>query len=397
MDTFNNAKKYLELIKRYKIITDNIDECIWLFNLNSRSYEYISPSITKIRGLSSKCAIKQRAEDRFTPEALNKMKIQFSKRLSRFLAGDRSKNIISYIDEYEQYCKDGTIKKVEISTKLILNQKTNIIYILGVSRNASYAKNSTNNTHKLLSIDNGRIYCFGKLLVYGTINSFPVKWRTKKSEELFAYLLQNRKQEISKWKICDILWPEYSSDKINNRLHTTIYKMKQTLISANIKFNFKFINGCYWFNIPDAYVDIIEFDSILNSDIVITKSTIEKYKKAFLLYKNRYLEGNDFVWSFSQKELYSSKYQKLVKHLIDFYIKKSNYAEVEKIVLQVLDICPLNDYANEMYLKLCFIKKDKISFINHYKLLINLYKSELEIEPSINIQNLYKSIMNNWH
>lgn len=397
MDTFNNIKKYLELIEKYKIIAENIDECIWLFNLSSKRYEYISPSISKIRGLSSKCAIKQRAEDRFTPEALKKMKIQFSKRLSSFLAGDRSKNIISCIDEYEQYCKDGTIKKVEISTKLILNQKTNIIYILGVSRNISYRENPTNNGYELLSIDNGHIYCFGKLLVYGVNSNCPVKWRTKKSEELFAYLLQNRKQEISKWKICDILWPECSSDKINNRLHTTIYKMKQTLISANIKFNIKFINGCYWFNTSDAYVDIIEFDSILNSDIVITENTIEKYKKAFSLYKNRYLEGNDFVWSFSQKELYSSKYRKLVKHLIDFYIKKNNYVEVEKIVLKVLEICPLDEYTNEIYLKLCFIKKDKISFTNHYKLLQNLYKNELGIEPSINIKNLYNSIMNSWH
>lgn len=397
MDTFNNKKKYLELIEKYKIIADNIDECIWLFNLNNRQYEYISPFISNIRGLSSKCAIEQKAEDRFTPESLKKMKIQFSERLSKFLAGNRNKDILSYTDEYEQYCKDGSIKKVEISTKLILNPKTNIIYILGISRNTCHAKNPTNNAHKLLSIDNGRIYCFGKLLVYGTNNSFPVKWRTKKSEELFAYLLQNRKQEISKWKICDILWPECSSYKINNRLHTTIYKMKQTLISANIKFSMKFINGCYWFNISDAYVDIIEFDSILNSDIVITKNTIEKYKKAFSLYKNRYLDGNDFVWSFSQKELYSSKYVKLVKHLINFYIEKNNYVEVEKIVLKVLKICPLDEYTNEIYLKLCFIKKDKISLTNHYKLLKNLYKSELGIKPSANIQNLYISIMNSWH
>lgn len=172
--------------------------------------------------------------------------------------------------------------------------------------------------------------------------------------------------------------------------------MKQTLISANIKFNISFINGCYWFDIADTYVDIIEFDAILNSDIVITEDTIDKYRKAFSLYKNRYLEGNGFVWAFSQMRLYSSKYQKLVKNLIDFYMKKNNYLEVEKIIFKVLKICPLDEYANKMCLKLYFQKKDKISFINHYKSLQTLYKTELGINPSINIKNYYSSIINNW-
>lgn len=396
MDTFNSTKEYLNLIEKYKIIAANMDECIWLFNLISKKFEYISPSIFKIRGLTVKNALNEELEARFTPESLKKLKLQFSKRLPRFLEGNRSENITSYIDEYDQYCKDGTIKKVEISTKLVLNKKTKNIYILGVSRDISYRKNLYQNIHKSLEIDKCRIYCFGKLLVYGNNSAYPVKWRTKKSEELFAYLLQNHEQKISKWKICDTLWPESSSTKISNRLHTTIYKMKQTLISANIKFNMKFINGCYWFSIPDAYVDAIEFDSILNSNIIVNKNTIEKYKKAFSLYTNRYLEGNDFVWSYFKRKLYSTKYLELIKNLISFYMKTNNYAEVKKVILRALKICPLDEYANKIYLKLCFINKDKISFVNHYKLLQDLYRNELGIEPSINIKNFYTAIINNW-
>lgn len=134
MYTFNYTKKNLNLIKKYKIIEENIDECIWLFDLASKKFKYISPSIFKLRGLTVEAAMKQKHEDRFTPESLQKMKSQLSRRLSKFVTGDISKSVVCNIDEYDQYCKNGTTKKIEISTKLIFNKETNIIYILGVSR-----------------------------------------------------------------------------------------------------------------------------------------------------------------------------------------------------------------------------------------------------------------------
>ncbi|WPC44320.1 PAS domain S-box protein [Clostridium sp. JS66] len=403
MDTFNTTKEYLDLIEKYKLIAENIDECIWLFDLANKRFKYISPSIFNLRGLTVEEAMNEKLEDCLTPESLKKVKSQGINRLPQFLHGDRGENIASSIDEYDQYCKDGTIKTIEISTKLILNKETNNVYVLGVSRDVSYRKslnkktdckseNSFNTVHGLLGIDKGRVYCFGKLLVYGNSSNSPVKWRTKKSEELFAYLLQNRGQEISKWKICDTLWSECDPNKVNNRLHTTLYKMKKTLNSANINFNIKFINGCYWFNLPDAYIDIAEFDSAITSDMIINDDTVKKYKKIFLLYKNRYLDGTDFVWSFAQMELYSIKYHKLVRCLIDYYMKKNSYIDAKRIVHNVLEIYPLDEYANEICLKLHLILKDRISFINHYKYVQELYKAELGIEPSSAIQKLYNSI-----
>jgi Response regulator containing CheY-like receiver and SARP domains len=89
--------------------------------------------------------------------------------------------------------------------------------------------------HKLCS--HGRIDCFGKLSAYGAGSGQPVKWRTAKTEELFAYLLQHLEKEVPKWKICEALWPEYDAEKVDIHLHTTVYKMKKVLTSANIQFN----------------------------------------------------------------------------------------------------------------------------------------------------------------
>jgi PAS domain S-box-containing protein len=400
MDVFNSTSEYLESIKKYKIIAENIDECIWIFDLANRCFKYISPSIYKLRGLTVEEAMNEKLEDCLTPESLKKIKVQGTTRLPHFLAGDRSENIASSIDEYEQYCKDGTIKIIEISTKLILNNETNSVDILGVSRDVSYRKKfdedlklELENVHELFGINNGRIYCFGKLLVYGNSSNSIIKWRTHKSEELFAYLLENREEPISKWKICEDLWPQHNLDKVNTLLHTTLYKMKKSLELANINFELKFINGSYYFSIPDVYIDVDEFKYITSSKIVIKNDSVKKYRKAFDVYKDHYLEENYFSWSLAKKETYSAKHYHLGKELINYYINVKDYAESQKIINEVLKRYPLDEFVNEICLKLYYIRNDRISFINQYKSTQRLFKKELGIQPSSQMKKLYKTLI----
>ena len=48
-----------------------------------------------------------------------------------------------------------------------------------------------------------------------------------------------------------------------------------------------------------------------------------------------------------------------------------------------------------MYLKLYFIKKDRVAFINHYKTMKKLFKTELEIDPNDSMQALYTTVLYN--
>lgn len=75
--------------------------------------------------------------------------------------------------------------------------------------------------------DKGRIYCFEKFLVYGVGSETAIMWRTSKTEELFAFLVQNVNKIISRVKIIQALWPEYDEEKSIMYLHTTIYNLKK--------------------------------------------------------------------------------------------------------------------------------------------------------------------------
>jgi two-component system LytT family response regulator len=240
---------------------------------------------------------------------------------------------------------------------------------------------------------NGRIYCFGKFSVYGTASKQPVKWRTSKTEELFAYMLQNLEKEVPKWRICEALWPEYDAEKVDIQLHTTIYKMKKVLAAANIDFVFRFINGCYWMSLHQVYIDTVDFDSQIASPVPVEESTIEKYEKALLLYKGDYLEDNDYLWALPKKEEYFKKYYKLVTAIVIYYMQRNDYTAAEKILHQILEKSPLNEAIHEMLLKCYFIKKDQVAFVTHYQAVRQLFKTELGIEPGKSIQALYQSMI----
>jgi two-component SAPR family response regulator len=240
------------------------------------------------------------------------------------------------------------------------------------------------------SADKGRVYCFGRLSVYGAGCGETVKWRTSKVAELFAFMLQNLDNEVPRWKIAQALWPECEEDKqLSVNLYTTVYKAKKTLLSANIKFDFTFKNGKYKMELPDVYIDAAAFAAITDGEITVTTASLDRYKRAFSLYKGNYLGENEYFWSQNEAEKYSIRYRRLVSELVKYYTNRSDYLAAEQILRDALTIIPLDDDLNTMLLKLFFMKRDRAALVMHYNKIKELYQNELGIAPSATIQNLF--------
>lgn len=242
--------------------------------------------------------------------------------------------------------------------------------------------------------NNGKIYCFNKFSVFGPGNNIPIKWRTSKSEELFAYMIHSHGCKAPKWQICEALWPYHDPEKLDIQLHTTIYKMKKALSSANIMYDFFFINGSYWLNMSNTYIDIVEFDRQVSYTKNIDSNNLEYFQNVFSLYKGDYLEENGYLWSLPQKAKYLQLYSNLAAELVRYYMSKDEYVFAETILLKQLERSPLNESANERLLQSYLARKDYPSFLTHYKTVCTLYEKELGIKPKESIQNLYEILVN---
>lgn len=116
---------------KYRLITENTSDAIWLYNLDQDRFIFCSPSIQQLRGISAEEAMLEKFPDTVTPEFRDILAEKVMDAKSYLL--DHPETTLSEILEIRQTTRSGNAIWVEISSKLRLNEQ-NELEILGVSR-----------------------------------------------------------------------------------------------------------------------------------------------------------------------------------------------------------------------------------------------------------------------
>lgn len=116
---------------RYKLIAENTNDVIFVIDLKTLKFNYVSPSIEKQRGYTVEEAMHQDLKEALTPESY----IEANKQMEITL-GALEKKQLHHIDHniYSQPCKDGRIIDVEISTSFVFNKEGIPVELVGISR-----------------------------------------------------------------------------------------------------------------------------------------------------------------------------------------------------------------------------------------------------------------------
>jgi len=117
---------------KYRLLTENASDVIWVFNLSKNEFEYISPAIFFLRGITQEEAMHQSLEESMTPESFVVVKDAIAKRMDSVPMNPGVPDYL--VMEIQQPCKNGGVIWVEISTKSRLNSEGQI-EIVGISRN----------------------------------------------------------------------------------------------------------------------------------------------------------------------------------------------------------------------------------------------------------------------
>lgn len=117
---------------RYRLLSENSSDVIWLFDLEANRFTYVSPSVERLRGFTAEEVLQQKFEDVLTPESYRMIAEALPQRLNAFAAGDESMRSMTH--EIVQTCKDGSTVPTEVVTTLIADSGRRVTHILGVSR-----------------------------------------------------------------------------------------------------------------------------------------------------------------------------------------------------------------------------------------------------------------------
>ena len=122
--------------KIFKALINNMADVVYVLNLKSGNFSYISPSVKEILGYTVEEAKKLHLGDLLTPES-NRLQSEMMKRDMQMAHNKKTK---SRKMELEVFHKNGSKLWVEMHAKFIIDDKRNPVAILGVARDISEKK-----------------------------------------------------------------------------------------------------------------------------------------------------------------------------------------------------------------------------------------------------------------
>ncbi len=122
----------------FRFIEQNSTHVTWIYNLEDQCFDYISPSVEKMRGYTLKEAMDQGFHESMDAADFQYVMNHLKPRIDRYEQGEESLQTLTH--EIRQPCKNGQMIWVEVTTTLLKNPQGRVHKILGVSHEITQKK-----------------------------------------------------------------------------------------------------------------------------------------------------------------------------------------------------------------------------------------------------------------
>jgi len=403
----NNSNKYHTDSYYESVVLNYSTDCAFVYSLERKVFLYVSPAIYKLIGYTVEELLEKSFSSIFTPKSNQHVTTEIDRRIYRFREGEKLPEIIYSTSDFEICCKDGSIKILEFSSTLFMDEGQNEILLSGIARDVTARyQYETDLIHRLKKAHliitkkehpkdapfDVHIYFFHKFRVLKK-DSSQLHWHTLKNEELFAFFLSYKGKTILKDDIIDNLWPNLNLQKSSAYLHNTLYSMKKDLQKANIVFSTKFKNNSYTYEIQNYTSDIDIFETLSNKIVLpfhhIDEESVECFESLIRIYQGDYLDLNGYLWAIPKSLDYFEKFKSASLTLAKYYFINRNYKDTKRILNKILSIDYFDESVHELLLKVYLKSKNFTSFIEHFNSMYEKLYPECHTKPKKSVQKLY--------
>lgn len=148
------------------------------------------------------------------------------------------------------------------------------------------------------------LVCLGSLTIRRPNSEIAyLKWRTTKAQELFAYLLHNRGQMVSRESLFRLLWPEFDTERAAAQLYNTIYTIRAVLKSEG--FDLTIAKGGpaagYRLDLGTVRLDVDLWERSLLALPSLSRENASRYETVLNKYTGDYLQDSDYNWALEER------------------------------------------------------------------------------------------------
>jgi PAS domain S-box-containing protein len=135
---FFDATEEKKTALHYRLVSENIGDVIWLFDLAEGRCVYVSPSVRKLRDFSPEEVSAQSLEEAMPPDSYRTVMGELQRRTSAFESGHESARIGTNGIKFLR--RDGTAVDTETVTTLLSDERGVVRHVVGVSRDITEHK-----------------------------------------------------------------------------------------------------------------------------------------------------------------------------------------------------------------------------------------------------------------
>lgn len=232
-----------------------------------------------------------------------------------------------------------------------------------------------------------------KNLVIKTFGSFsiswsgevPIKWRTEKTKELFAYLFHNNGREVSNDELLETVFYGMDLERAVHQLHNGIYYIRKTLQEYGVESHQILLEKSYWLKLGDVEADSLSFKQNLQQAEACVDN-LEHVEAVIDRYTADYFEGADWLWVEAERETLRKEYVELLIRVSERYLYNGNHNRAEELLLKAYKINSYIEKIISLLLELYRRTNRRDMAIKLYNDYEKILKEELRIVPSQNVR-----------
>ncbi len=139
------------------ILAENALECIWTYDTAAGRFTYVSPAVQRLMGYTVDETMNLSLAALLSVDSLQKANETIETLLARYRQGERQESMLTHCGDYMLRCKDQTEKQAEITAKLLRNEETGALELLGITRDITQRKELERQLHEAIENQNAMI------------------------------------------------------------------------------------------------------------------------------------------------------------------------------------------------------------------------------------------------
>jgi two-component SAPR family response regulator len=238
-----------------------------------------------------------------------------------------------------------------------------------------------------------QVVCFGRFRVRLPGGDEDVRWRTKKAEELFAYLFHLQGRPVDKETILLQLWPEADKESATSLLHTTLYNIRKVLAIRRLDDLIVYEKKKYSMNMGLISSDLSKIDQLCRALSQNDDAFIYNCRELLLNFSGEYLGGVACSFAGAPRTFYEQKYLLLCTAAARESMERRQWKEAISLLDMAIGVDPFEENLYFMLMQCLREIKDVKRAKKYYTRLRDLLRDELDVEPSAEVSSAYRLCM----